>query len=614
MCGEQCGRSVVGTDNWRCRAMQTRRFIMRTFAAVLAIAATALTGCAGSGGDKAGGAKNADPHVLTMAVQTGVPDQMSVFAEEVRRLSEGTLEITFDENWRLGEALYEAGTLEDVKAGKVDMAWVGARAFDTVGIKSFQSLLAPLLIDSYDLEAKVFEEGIPDDMLEVVAELDLVGIGVLPGPMRKVLGVSRPFVEVADFYEQVIGIQDSAVAKQTLGAIGAVTKAVPAKAPLGGLDGYEQQLASIAGNSYDASAKYVTSNLNLWPRPLVIVMGNDAYESLTEAQRSVLRDAAEAAIPKALEASRAEDEEAVAMLCKRGMSFATASASNLAKLRAAFEPVYSQLTSDPDTRSYVDAIESIKQEIAASPEAPGCASVQGVPASAGIPDGIYETTVTRADYARWGVEVQNTGVFTLEFTDGRVISRAPSGGVGFDAPYTLFRDKFEAGGDPDTLRARWTFDGRKLEFKDFAACTGSPCVSTGEFDYHVVFASHPWVLRRAKRAPIDGTYETTITRADWVHAGVDGETTGVFTLELTEGTVILREPSGDVGFQAPYTLFRDKFEAVGDPDTLTARWSFDGTSLRFTNLGVCGGSGCAPSDEVTPYHVVWESHPWTRVD
>ena len=76
--------------------------------------------------------------------------------------------------------------------------------------------------------------------------------------------------------------------------------------------------------------------------------------------------------------------------------------------------------------------------------------------------------------------------------------------------------------------------------------------------------------------------------------------TGVFTLELTDGMVILREPSGEVGFQATYTLFRDKFEAVGDPDTLTARWSFDGTSLRFTDLGVCGGSGCAPSDEVTP--------------
>ena len=336
--------------------MQTRQFIMWTFAAVLAIAATALTACGGSDGDKAGGADKANPRVLTMAVPSGGKEQVTVFADEVRRLSEGTLEIRFKERWRLGEPLYEAGTLEDVKAGKVDMAWVGARAFDTVGVKSFQALLAPLLVDSYALEAKVFEEGIPNEMLEAVEELDLVGIGVLPGPMRKVLGVSRPFVEPADFAGQVVGIQDSAVAKQTLDAVGSTPKSVPAEAPLDGLDAYEQQLASIAGNSYDANAKYVTSNLNLWPRPLVIVMGNKAYDSLTEEQQSVLRDAAEAAIPKALEASRAEDEEAVATLCRRGMSFATASASDLAELRAAFEPVYAQLTSDPETRSYVDAI------------------------------------------------------------------------------------------------------------------------------------------------------------------------------------------------------------------------------------------------------------------
>ncbi len=383
--------------------MQTRRSIRWAFAAVLSTAAISLAACSGSESDKAGGADKTEPHVLTMAVQSGVPDQMSAFAKEVSRLSDGTLEITFSENWRLGEPTNEAGTLEDVKADKVDMAWVGARAFDTVGVTSFQALLAPLLIDSYDLEAKVFEEGIPGKMLDAVDEMDLVGIGVLPGPMRKVLGVSRPFVSPADFDGRVVGIQDSAVAKQTFDALGATPKPVAAQAPLDGLDAYEQQLSSIAGNSYDATAKYVTSNVNLWPRPLVIVMGNDAYDSLTDEQQSALRDAAESAIPKALEASRAEDEGAVAILCTRGMTFGTASDADVAQLRAAFEPVYADLGSNPETKSYLDAITSLKEEIAASAEAPGCAaSDSGGSASAGIPDGTYETTITRDDYADGG--------------------------------------------------------------------------------------------------------------------------------------------------------------------------------------------------------------------
>ena len=396
--------------------MQTTGFIRWTVAAVLAAAAIVLAACSGAETDKAGGADEVEPRVLTMAVQSGVPDQMSAFAEEVSRLSNGTLEIRFSDKWRLGEPTYEAGTIEDVKAGKVDLAWVGARAFDTVGVTSFQALLAPQLIDSYDLEAKVFEEGIPDEMLKAVDELDVVGIGVLPGPMRKLLGVSGPFVSPGDFAGQTVGIQDSAVAKQTLDALGATPKPVPAEAPLDGLDAYEQQLASIAGNSYDADAKYVTSNVNLWPRPFVIVMGNDAYDSLTDEQQSVLGDAAESAIPKALEASRAEDEEAVAQLCRRGLTFATASETDLAELRSAFEPVYADLGSDAETKSYLDAIIRLKTEIAASAEAPGCAaSDSGGSASAGIPEGTYETTITRDDYADWGVEVENTGVFTLEF-------------------------------------------------------------------------------------------------------------------------------------------------------------------------------------------------------
>ena len=127
--------------------MQRRRFIPWALAAVLTTSAIGLTACGGSDGDKAGGASKSDPHMLTMAAPSGGKEQMTVFADEVRRLSDGTLEITFAERWRLGEPLYEAGTLQDVKAGKVDMAWVGARAFDTVGVKSFQALLAPLFLN-----------------------------------------------------------------------------------------------------------------------------------------------------------------------------------------------------------------------------------------------------------------------------------------------------------------------------------------------------------------------------------------------------------------------------------------------------------------------------------
>ena len=147
------------------------------------------------------------PRVLTMAHPNGgVPGPaLASWADEVSRRSGGTLEIEFANGWRLGEPAYEAATIEDVRAGEIDMAWVGARAFDHVGVNSFQALVAPMLVDSYELQAAVFEAGIPEQMLEGLDEIELAGIGVLPGPMRKVLGVSKPFVRPADFAGAIVG-------------------------------------------------------------------------------------------------------------------------------------------------------------------------------------------------------------------------------------------------------------------------------------------------------------------------------------------------------------------------------------------------------------------------
>jgi TRAP-type C4-dicarboxylate transport system substrate-binding protein len=69
----------------------------------------------------------------------------------------------------------------------------------------------------------------------------------------------------------------------------------------------------------------VGANVNLWPRPLVIFAGNEAFESLTSKQQGVLREAATAAVPEALAAARSTDDEAAFELCRRGLAFALAS-------------------------------------------------------------------------------------------------------------------------------------------------------------------------------------------------------------------------------------------------------------------------------------------------
>jgi TRAP-type C4-dicarboxylate transport system substrate-binding protein len=531
--------------------MQTRRFIRWAVAAALATSVITLAACSGSSSDKAGGADEVEPRVVTLAnPNEGEPPlQLSRWAEEVSRLSGGTLAIEFENSWRLGEPLYEAGTLEDVKAGKVDMAWVGARAFDTVGVTSFQALVTPLLVDSYDLEGKVFEAGIPERMLEGVSELDLVGIGVLPGPMRKLLGVSKPFVRPRDFEGEVVGLQDSAVADMTLRALGATPRPVPSSAALEGLDAYEQQLGAIQANQYDTGAKYVTANANLWPRPLVIVMGKEALDSLTDDQQSALRGAAAAAIPAALTTARAEDDEAAPILCRRGMTFAVATESDLAELRSALEPVYAELVNNAETKSYIDAIADLKTEIAASAEAPVCDSEGEESASTGtFPEGTYETTVTEEDWAERGVPAYTVGTFTMVVENGELTLLEPDGQIGFRASYSIFRDRIDAHGDPDTVTARWSFDGTRLRFTDVVSCEESSCApASGADPYSVVWGSNPWVPVRTKPTPIDGVYEFTTTGKELTAAGspdVMVENYGKFRWVLDGGRFEMTQKNG----------------------------------------------------------------------
>ena len=171
-----------------------------------------------------------------------------MFADEVSRRTDGSLVIEFKSNWREGDPYAERQTIEDVKAGKVDMAWTGARVFDRLGVKNFQVRLAALLVDSYELEGGVFQSGLPTNMLEGVEDIGVTGIGILPGPIRPLLGVSHPFLRPSDFDGQVIGGAENELSVRTFQALGATLEGAARLVRLSmGLDATEQHLGAHAG-------------------------------------------------------------------------------------------------------------------------------------------------------------------------------------------------------------------------------------------------------------------------------------------------------------------------------------------------------------------------------
>jgi TRAP-type C4-dicarboxylate transport system substrate-binding protein len=393
-------------------------------AVIALLAALALIGgCAGPGWNKAGGTQARKPVVLTLANFLGDSGELEGFAAEVQRLSAGAMRIDIESRWRQHQVNFDTGLIGDVEAGKAGLGVADAGAWASVGVNSFRALDAPFLIDSYALQARVLRSPVIGQMLHGLSPAGLAGIGVLPGPLRKPLGIARPLLNPSDYAGLRIGTQQSRVADATMRALGARPVWFGSDGPIAGLGGIEQQISQVQDDLYDKAGKYLTANVSLWPRPLVLFASHRAWAALTPGQRRVLRQAVTDDLAAETQAVRDNEQTDTAILCRRGLRFLTATPADIAALRRAVQPVYGQLERDPQTRRYIRQIEAMRQEI--SPERPpGCAQTPQLAGKAGPLDGVWQFTSTPADLRAAGtpqgdIVPENYGTYTIVIDRGR---------------------------------------------------------------------------------------------------------------------------------------------------------------------------------------------------
>ena len=410
--------------------MHRRLSLSRALAllAALAVMVAAGAGC-GSGVDKAGGTQTPQPVVLTLADHAQDPADVQYWIDEVQRRSGGSLRIQVTSRWRDQELAYNKATIADVQAGKVQLAKVAARAFDTVGVTSFQALVAPFLIDNYPLERRVLESDLMGEMLAGTSKLGLVGLAVLPAQLRKPVGVSRPLVTVKDYQGARIGVREGEIAKATFTTLGATPVPWIPEKPLDGLDGIEGGV----NKDDEQQVKAFTANVTFWPGPLTVVINRETFESLTPSQQEALQTAGSAVASRQLDLEQTFSVENMGAECRHGLRFVRASNQDLVALRRAVQPVYDQLERDAETKSLLQRILAMKHETraASTPDNPRCspsnAAAGGVTQKVTALDGVYRTSFTREELVKSPLLIdsgeindENWGDLTLRFDHGRV--------------------------------------------------------------------------------------------------------------------------------------------------------------------------------------------------
>lgn len=383
--------------------------LIRPVAALTLVSGLLMAGCTG-GVDKAGG--RVDPAVTVLRMVSAFSEEEVLpYVDAVRTLSHGTLRIDLTAAWHADHGSGPGGTAEAdviryVSTGGAPLGLTGARAWDSVGVHSFDALAAPLTIDSMALQRLVLASRLVDPMLAGTAPAGVTGLGVLAGPLRHPVGVSHALVTVGDYRDAVLGISASELTTRSLKALGAGTP-VPmvSRQPIDGLDGTEAQLSAVAAGGYDHVARSVTANVTLWPRPLVVFASPASLAGLPAKDRQVLSDAARAALPASVLLQLEGDKDAVGQICRHGLlRFVTATPDDLTGLRRAVAPVIGELRADPTTRVALDGIARLRTGLTPEPP-PSCRGIAPVSAADKLVqrsplDGTWAVTTSLADAER----------------------------------------------------------------------------------------------------------------------------------------------------------------------------------------------------------------------
>jgi TRAP-type C4-dicarboxylate transport system substrate-binding protein len=438
---------------------------------------------------------------LTLALPFGQPTEVKGFAEEVSRLSHGTMRIDVKPRWRYGQIAYEKGLIADVRAGKTDLGATGSRAWDSVRVNSLRALGAPFLINSYALQDRVLGSPMIPEMLHGLTKLGLVGLGIFPSELRRPLALTHPLLAPSDYQGRTIGVQQSLVASSTMRALGATPVWFGGGASIAQFDGIEYTVSDIQGSGYDGPGKYLTTNVVFWPRPVVIFARRAAFARLTRSHQLTHEHAIAAArtapTKQRVGAQRADTD---ILRARRKLRFVTASAADIAALRLAVRTVYARLDRDSQTRRFIAEIHRLRTRVGApTAEIPGCrAGISvGAPAEGTPVDGVYAVTLSPRDlpasqrlpeeYGSWQI-VLDRGRFRFRQSSDAAdwVSAGRVRVVGDEMDWTVaFAGDWGPHGTPDgaplktddVLRFRWTRRSGGLQLEQMGGGPALPALS-----------------------------------------------------------------------------------------------------------------------------------------
>lgn len=263
------------------------------------------------------------------------------FANQVRELSGGKIEIDVYSSGRLGDELQ---CYEQVQMGALDFYRANSGTLNKAGTMEVSILALPYLFRDRDHFWKVCSSRLGREMLDDIRESgsQMIGICYVDEGKRNLFMADKPVTKLSDLKGKTIRIMVSDVLADTIRALGGI----PVQSTYaelyntlesGEVDGAENPVISYYSNKFYQTAPYYTKTGHMYS-PSVMVISEITWQNLSEEDQEIIRQAAQ----MAEEYNRVESEKAEREAYRRLMAanVAVTDVIDLEKWEAAVEDVY----------------------------------------------------------------------------------------------------------------------------------------------------------------------------------------------------------------------------------------------------------------------------------
>ena len=426
-------------------AKEIKMFTNRLFYVLVVLALIIVTSCAPQvaatpNASSAPGATSAQDEPITLRLAVADPEggrsepYVLEFIQQVKSLSKGniTIEPVWEAagSWSTGDpmnAYFEFGVIQLVREGKFGLGLAGSRAFDIHRITSFQALQTPFLIDNDALAKAVATSDIATRMLDDLSSSGMIGVTLWPEDLRHPFSLipDKPILVSEDFTGLKVRAIPSDVTYALIETLGGNARLSDSN--------YQAAESGLRSGASLTGAPTATGNVTFFAKYQVLFANGDVFEKLSEAQRTVLREAAATTQQKAI-AEHPSEVDAANAWCADGGSIVMASEEQVAAFEAVAQPVFEKIEQDPLNAELIAAIRELKAKTTPAPGAEACApdapSQGAAPSSdsqkwaTGLPpNGVWQVELTTDDIVQMGVlqskAITWAGVYTWTFQDGK---------------------------------------------------------------------------------------------------------------------------------------------------------------------------------------------------